>query len=87
MKIEIKTLYDYHDCEACGGSEAEGGIVVVDGKEVLRKQPVAYCYDVPSYDEDALLVMALRKIGIDVFVDGERYQIYSHDSEYHGEVE
>lgn len=83
MKVEIKTMSDNHDCKTCGGSWAEGGVVYVDGKEVLRREPVAYCYGVPSFSESDLLVMALKKIGIDVFVDSDRYHIYSHDDEYH----
>lgn len=79
MKIEIETLSDSHDCETCGGSWAEGGIVYVDGKELLRREPVAYCYGVPSFSEHELLVMALKKIGVEVTVDGEPFQVGSHD--------
>ena len=84
MKIEIETLWDDHDCETCGGSSAYGGIVYVDGKEVLRREPVAYCYGVPSFSEDDLLVMALKGLGIKVLVDGDTYYICSHDDAYHG---
>ena len=83
MKIEIETMIDSHECETCGYSAAYGGIVYIDGKEALRREPIAYCYGAPSFDEDALLVMALKKIGIDVFVDNERYFISSIDEEYH----
>lgn len=84
MKIEIETMEDNHDCETCGGSWAYGGVVTVDGKEVLRREPVAYCYGVPSFSEHDLLVMALKKIGVEVTVDGEPFQVCSHDDEYHG---
>lgn len=84
MKIEIKTLSDSHDCETCGGSWADGGIVYVDGKELLRREPVAYCYGVPSFSESDLLVMALKKLGVELTVDGKPFEIYSHDDEYHG---
>lgn len=84
MKIEIKTLVDSHDCETCGGSWAEGGTVYVDGKEVLRREPVAYCYGVPSFSEHDPLVMALKKMGFEVTVDRQPFEIYSHDDEYHG---
>jgi hypothetical protein len=83
-KIKITTLIDSHDCETCGGSWAEGGIVYVDGKEVLRREPVAYCYGVPSFSESDLLVMALKKLGIEILVDDQKFPIYSHDDEYHG---
>lgn len=84
MKIEIKTLSDSYDCETCGGSWAEGGVVYVDGLEVLRREPVAYCYGVPSFSEHDLLVMTLKKIGVEVTVDGFQFQVCSHDDEYHG---
>ena len=83
MKIEIQTEEDVRECETCGSSWAEGGVVRVDGKEVLRREPIAYCYGTPTYSESDLLVMALKKIDIDVFVDGERYQVCSYDNEYH----
>ena len=79
MKIEIEVLTDDHDCETCGSNWAEGGVVRVDGKEVLRREPVAYCYGVPSFSEHELLVMALKKIGVEVTVDGEPFQVGSHD--------
>lgn len=83
MKIEIKTKTDSHDCETCGGSWAEGGSVHIDGELVLEREPVAYCYGVPSFSEDDLLVMALKKAGHTVSVDGTPYNICSHDEEYH----
>lgn len=70
MKIDIKLMTDDHDCETCGSTWAEGGVVYVDGKEVLRREPVAYCYGTPTFSEHDLLVMALKKIGIQVMVDG-----------------
>lgn len=83
MKIEITTEQDYHDCETCGGSYADGGSVYIDGKLILEREPVAYCYGVPHFSESDLLVMALKKVGIAVFVDGSPYQVCSHDDEYH----
>lgn len=84
MKIDIKLMTDDHDCETCGSTWAEGGVVYVDGKEVLRREPVAYCYGTPTFSEHDLLVMALKKIGIQVMVDGNPFEVYSHDDEYHG---
>ena len=83
MRIDITTLSDYHDCETCGRNYADGGHVYVDGKLVLSREPVSYCYGAPSFTEDDLLVMALKKIGVIVFVDGEPYFVSSHDHEYH----
>jgi hypothetical protein len=85
-RVEIETLTDDHDCETCGSSWAEGGVVYVDGEEILRREPHAYCYGTPSYSESDLLVMALKKLGVNVFVDGEQFFIGSHDDEYHGEL-
>lgn len=84
MRIEIKTLIDTHDCETCGCSWAEGGQVYIDGKLVFERVPRAYCYDSPTFSEADLLVMALKKEGHEVFVDGFKYDICSHDEEYHG---
>lgn len=87
MKIDIDTTEDYYDCETCGGSYACGGTVRIDGKPVLERIPSAYCYDSPSFSESDLLVMALKKVGIEVYVDGEKFFISSHDDEYHGTEE
>lgn len=84
MKIEIRTTHDTYDCEMCGMDWADGGIVKVDGKVVLNKKAIAHCYGGQSYSEDDLLVMALKQIGIDVFVDGSRYHVTCHDDDYHG---
>lgn len=84
-RIEIETSSDVYECETCGSSWAEGGVVFVDGKEILRREPLAYCYGASSYSESDLLVMALKKLDIEVIVDGEQYFISSHD-EYHGEL-
>ena len=85
--IEITTMCDTCECETCGSSWADGGVVCVDSKEVLRREPFAYCYDAPSFSESDLLVMALKKLGIEVLVDDAPYQICSHDDEYHGAME
>jgi hypothetical protein len=84
MKIDINIMSDIHECETCGSSWSEGGTVYVDDELILERLPSAYCYDSPSFNESDLLVMALKKIGIHVMVDGEPYQICAHDDEYHG---
>lgn len=85
--IEIKTSQDDHDCDTCGTTYARGGVVYIDGRKTLDKEPVAYCYGSTNYDEADLLVMALAAVGVEVRVDGSRYDICSHDDEYHGEGE
>lgn len=87
MKIEIEVLTDDHDCETCGSNWAEGGVVRVDGQEVLRREPLATCFGSEHFSESDLLVMALKKLGHEVLVDGEPYKIYTHDDEYHGQVQ
>lgn len=82
--IEIKTLTDDHDCDTCGTTYASGGVVYIDGRKIIDKEPVAHCYGSANYDEADLLVMALAAVGVEVRVDGSRYHIYCHDDEYHG---
>ena len=79
-RIEVITTYDdFHDCETCGSSWAEGGYVLVDGTEVVRVTPVAHCYGGTSVTEEELLVLALEKLGIEVLVDGDKPQITCSD--------
>ena len=87
MKIEIESNNDQYECETCGMDWAQGGIVKVDGEVIIDLPAVAHCYGGQSYSEDDLLVMALKKMGIDVFVDGERYHVTCHNDEYHGGLE
>lgn len=41
--IRIAWLTDWHDCETCGLSYAEGARVSIDGSVVLEFTPVAHC--------------------------------------------
>jgi hypothetical protein len=51
--IKIEFCEDYHDCETCGISYADGAIVYLNDKEILNLKPSAYCYDSINYfDED-----------------------------------
>ena len=75
-RIEVITTYDdFHDCETCGGSWAEGGYVLVDGTEVVRVDPVAHCYSDTSVTDTELLVLALEKLGVELLVDGDKFHI------------
>lgn len=87
MRIDIETNDDIHYCETCGLNFAEGGVVKVDGVEVLRRDASAHCYAGTSYNEDELLVMALNKMGHDVFVNGYPYHVCCVDEEYHGKAD
>lgn len=86
-KIEIETTSDDHDCETCGPTWAEGGIVRVDGVEVLHREPLAHCYDGVNFSETDLLVMSLKKLGVEVMVDGKPFHVCRYDEEYHGKEE
>ena len=83
-KIEIERLFDDYECETCGSSYAEGGIVQIDGEQILERIPRAYCYNDPSFTEMDLLVMSLKQLGIEIIVDDEPYRLTSHDDEYYG---
>jgi len=85
-KVEIKTCYDTHECETCGTSYSEGGQVFIDGALILEREPYAHCYNGTSYSDTDLLFMALKKIGVEVLVDGEQPFVSCHDDEYHGEI-
>jgi hypothetical protein len=87
MRIDIETNSDVHECETCGNSWAEGGAVIIDGVEVIRRDASAHCFGGTNYSDDELLVMALKKMGHDVFVDGDRYHVCCVDEEYHGGTE
>lgn len=84
MKIEITTQADHSDCDCCGDNYAQGGFVMIDGVMVLDRPPAAACYDGDSFEPSELLVMALKKLGHDVFVDGQPFHVSRRDDEYHG---
>ena len=86
MKIEITTDADTSECDCCGTSYAEGGEVVIDGKTILSRPASASCVGSESWNEAELLVMALKKIGYDVSVDGTPFHVTRHDEEYHGPI-
>jgi hypothetical protein len=74
--IEIFTTSDTSECDCCGTSWADGGVVYVDGVEkVLEIIPVAYCCGDVSVSESELLVLALSKLGISVRVDNEPFHV------------
>lgn len=71
MEIRIKTFEDEHECETCGTSYAVGGSVYVDGRHVLTREPLAFCYDSVDFSYEELLILALSELGIDVLVDND----------------
>lgn len=71
MKIDIVTNSDVNDCETCGVSFAEGGSVTIDGNLIVDLPAIAHCFDGQSFSEGDLLVIALRKLGHTVNINGE----------------
>lgn len=86
-KIEIVTNDDGYECDDCGPTWAYGGTAYVDGEEVLDIVPEAYCYDGVSYNENELIILALKKAGVTVLVDGEPAFVSQYTDWYHGEME
>ena len=85
--IRTETTSDNCDCETCGWNYAEGGSVYVDDVLVLEKEAIASCYGGSHFSQDDLLVMALHKLGISVYIDGDKYHVCSYDEEYHGVID
>lgn len=75
MKIEITTNHDEYECEACGNDYASGGTVTADGVEIVNLPAQAHCYSGQSFSESDLLVIALRKLGHEVIIDGDDWHI------------
>ncbi len=82
MKIYINTNHDEYDCETCGTDYAEGGKVFIDGELTIEADALAHCYNGSHYSEMDLLVMALHKKGISVYVDGDLYHVRCHHDDY-----
>lgn len=75
MKIEITTNHDEYECETCGTDYASGGSVKIDGVEIVNLPAEAHCYSGQSFSESDLLVIALRKLGHTIEVDGDEWHI------------
>lgn len=65
-KIEIRWIVDTHDCETCGSSFAEGAIVSLDGKEILRLEPLAHCYNSIEFTQEDVYKKLLEHLGYEV---------------------
>lgn len=83
--ISITTEHDSVDCETCGGNYWAGGKVYVDDELVISRTGYASCTGGSGYSEEDLLVLALYKLGINVYVDDEKWHICQADDLYHGE--
>jgi hypothetical protein len=84
LEIDITTNHDSFECDCCGVSYAEGGDVSLGGTTVLSRPASASCIGSESWSDAELLVMALKKLGIAVMVDGSPYHVGRHDRDYHG---
>lgn len=49
MTFVIERLVDWHDCEDCGLSTAEGYIIRKDGIVIVDKTPHAWCFGDKDY--------------------------------------
>lgn len=76
-KLRIVHLTDWHDCEVCGSSAAEGYKVFInDSKEpVIERIPSAYCYDSEEFDSKQLLIDILNQFGHEVEIEEDYEQI------------
>jgi hypothetical protein len=74
-RLDIETTQDEYDCDTCGCSSAYGGILKLDGVEILSKEAYAHCFNVETWEVDELLALFLEKqFGIEVYVDGEKLE-------------
>lgn len=64
IEYTIERLYDNHDCEICGSSYAEGYVIYNGGDEILRREPIASCYDSSSYDNPLLDILLIENIQV-----------------------
>ncbi len=65
-QIKIITDEDSVDCNTCGATRASGGVVYIDGVEVLSLPAAAACYDGDDNSPEQLLIKALSLQGIEV---------------------
>jgi hypothetical protein len=66
MKIKIEELWDFNDCETCGGGSEYGGRIFFDEKLVWEYIPRAGCYDNEYFGRDYMLQKALELLGHEV---------------------
>lgn len=65
-KIKIQWIVDDYDCETCGSSSAEGAIVTLDGKEILKLEPLAHCYNSVEFTPEEVYRKLLETLGYEV---------------------
>jgi hypothetical protein len=65
-KLEINWLSDYHDCDTCGCSYAEGAVVKLNGETIVELIPFAHCYDIETWSESEVYFEVFKKLGFDV---------------------
>lgn len=62
MKISVEYLTDSSECETCGGSYAQGFICRVDGKERIRRTPVASCLGGDDWNDEETWQIIIKEI-------------------------
>lgn len=77
IKLRIVHLTDWHDCEDCGPSAAEGYQIFIDGSEeaVIKRIPTAHCYSGEEFDNKQLLIDVLSHFGHEVEIEEDYEQI------------
>ena len=63
MNIEIKWIFDDHDCDTCGNTWSSGAIIKFDGQEVMNLKPVASCFGGTHFDDTEVLRLIIEKLG------------------------
>ncbi len=61
--IKIKWLSDTSDCEACGGSWAEGARVTMPDGSIIDMTPHATCMSITHYDMHDVYRAILARLG------------------------
>lgn len=64
--IHIEWISDYHDCETCGSSYAEGATVTIDGTDFGDFTPCAHCYDSKTFSREQILFAIIEGLGNEV---------------------
>lgn len=72
--IRIERTTDYHDCDTCGLSMAEGANVSVDGHLVIELKPHASCFEQDSYSDREVFAAILNLLGHTVSIDDEHVE-------------
>lgn len=76
-KLRIVHLTDWHDCEDCGPSSAEGYQIFINDSEepVIERIPSAHCFGGEEFDSKQILIDILNQFGHEVEIEEEYEEI------------